>query len=312
MKKFHALLMMVILCAVSSMPLMVQAQSDTACNSEPRSAIQFTSIKPPNRCAKCLTPARRPSPIRGGRDFEPGRPQPVENSNPPFTDPLADKSVGSPSALAEIKASTNGTPIDPNARVAPPDTTGDVGPNHYVQWVNLRYSIYTLTRGANNEITAFNLVPGFPKNGNVVWQGFGGRCQIRQRRRSDRAIRSTRRPLGVDSVCRFRHSRSLSAWPYRRLRIQPERTSATRSRTTELQRLSEDGRLAGCLLHHLQHVPKRSFVHRQHECALLNAPRCWLADRRDRLASTPARQATAWNRQISKARHCRRPVHQTC
>ena len=34
-----------------------------------------------------------------------------------------------------------------------------------------------LTRGTNNEITGFNLVNGFPKNGNVVWQGFGGRCQ---------------------------------------------------------------------------------------------------------------------------------------
>jgi hypothetical protein len=45
-----------------------------------------------------------------------------------------------------------------------------------VQWVNLRYAIYTLTRGANNEITGFNLVNGFPKNGGVVWQGFGGRC----------------------------------------------------------------------------------------------------------------------------------------
>jgi len=119
----------------------------------------------------------RPEPARGGKDFEPGRPQPVGNTNKPFTDPLADKSVGMTSALAEIKASTVGTPVDPNARVAPPDTTGDVGPNHYVQWVNLRYSIYTLSRDANNQISGFNLAPGFPKQGNVVWQGFGGRCQ---------------------------------------------------------------------------------------------------------------------------------------
>ncbi|HKP81510.1 MAG TPA: hypothetical protein VJT69_05805 [Pyrinomonadaceae bacterium] len=119
----------------------------------------------------------RPAPARGGKDFEPGRPQPVGNTNRPFDDPLADKSVGLPSALAEIKASTNGVPVDPNARVAPPDTTGDVGPNHYVQWVNLRYSVYTLVRGLNNEITGFVPVPGFPKNGNVIWQGFGGRCQ---------------------------------------------------------------------------------------------------------------------------------------
>jgi hypothetical protein len=118
-----------------------------------------------------------PRKARGGRDFEPGRPQPVTDINPNVEDPLAAKGISAPSALANPKASTVGTPVDPQARVAPPDTTGDVGPNHYVQWVNLRYSIYTLTRGLNNEITAFTLVPGFPKQGNVVWQGFGGRCQ---------------------------------------------------------------------------------------------------------------------------------------
>ena len=26
--------------------------------------------------------------------------------------------------------------------VLPPDTNGDVGPNHYVQWVNLSFAIY--------------------------------------------------------------------------------------------------------------------------------------------------------------------------
>ncbi|MDQ1707294.1 MAG: hypothetical protein QOJ88_505 [Pyrinomonadaceae bacterium] len=119
----------------------------------------------------------RTGPPRGGRDFEPGRPHPVGNSNPFAIDPLADRSVGSPSALALPKAATIGTGVDPAARVAPPDTTGDVGPNHYVQWVNLRYAVYTLTRDASNQITAFNLVPGFPKNGNVIWQGFGGGCE---------------------------------------------------------------------------------------------------------------------------------------
>lgn len=120
----------------------------------------------------------RPGPARGGRDFEPGRPEPVGNSNPAGVDPLAERSVGAPSAFAEPKAATDGTPVDPNFRVAPPDTTGDVGPNHYVQWVNLRYSIYLLTRDLlTNEITGFIPVPGFPKQGNVVWQGFGGRCE---------------------------------------------------------------------------------------------------------------------------------------
>lgn len=177
MKKIHALLMMVTLCTVTSLPLMVHAQSDTALRHRAEVSLPIHFDKTTKPLREMFDTGERPEPARGGRDFEPGRPQPVGNTNRPFTDPLTDKSVGLPSALAEIKASTNGTPVDPNARVAPPDTTGDVGPNHYVQWVNLRYAIYTLTRDGNNEITGFNLVPGFPKNGNVVWQGFGGRCQ---------------------------------------------------------------------------------------------------------------------------------------
>lgn len=119
----------------------------------------------------------KPAPARGGRDFEPGRPQPVGNSNPGGVDPLAGQPTATNSAFAQPKAATNGVPVDPNFRVAPPDTTGDLGPNHYVQWVNLRYAVYTVSRDATNNITGFNIVPGFPKNGNVIWQGFGGRCE---------------------------------------------------------------------------------------------------------------------------------------
>ena len=32
-------------------------------------------------------------------------------------------------------------------------------------------------RHITNNITGFNLVPGFPKNGNTLFQGFGGRCE---------------------------------------------------------------------------------------------------------------------------------------
>jgi hypothetical protein len=177
MKRLHAVFMVFILCAVSSVPLLAYAQSDVAerRRAEISNAIHFDKTEKPLR--EMFDTGERPEPARAGRDFEPGKPQTVGNANKPFIDPLADRSVGLPSALADPKASTNGTPVDPNNRVAPPDTTGDVGPNHYVQWVNLRYAIYTLTRDANNQITGFNLVPGFPKNGNVVWQGFGGRCQ---------------------------------------------------------------------------------------------------------------------------------------
>jgi hypothetical protein len=125
-----------------------------------------------------MVQAREQPPVpRGGRDFKPGNPIPVDNTNPSGIDPLSVGSVRQSVADVSPRASTVGTGIDPNYRVAPPDTTGDVGPNHYVQWVNLRYSVYTLTRDANNQITGFNLVGGFPKNGNVIWQGFGGPCE---------------------------------------------------------------------------------------------------------------------------------------
>ena len=246
------------------MPLMVQAQSEKALEhrAEISNAIKFDKTTKPLR--EMFDTGERPEPARGGRDFEPGRPQPVGNRITPFTDPLADKSVGLPSALAEIKASTNGVPIDPQARVAPPDTTGDVGPNHYVQWVNLRYSIYTLVRGVNNEITAFVPVAGFPKNGGVVWQGFGGRCGsdndgdpiVQYDQLADRWVLTQFAVSGttIHSV-RGRFDESGSHWNVFPLCVLVRQ---------KLQRLSEDGRLAGCLLHQLQHVSKWPFVHRQH------------------------------------------------
>src|ERR1051325_11814173 len=176
-KRFSVLLLTVVICSVTSMPLMVHAQSDTALQHRAEISYPTKFDKTPKPLREMFDTGEKPEPARGGKGLQPGRPQAVGNSNKPFTDPLTDKSIGLTSALAEIKASTGGTPVDPVNRVAPPDTTGDVGPNHYVQWVNLRYAVYTLTRDANNQITGFNLVSGFPKNGNVIWQGFGGRCQ---------------------------------------------------------------------------------------------------------------------------------------
>ena len=100
------------------------------------------------------------TPARGGRDFEPGKPDVTGHTNPGGVDPLAATTDGNPLASALPKAFTEGTAVDPTRRVAPPDTTGDLGPNHYVQWVNLRYAVYNVTRGASNEITGFTLANG--------------------------------------------------------------------------------------------------------------------------------------------------------
>lgn len=51
--------------------------------------------------------------------------------------------------------------------VRPPDTNGDVGPNHYIQWVNLRFQIWNKTGTS---------LYG-PAAGNTLWSGFGGQCQ---------------------------------------------------------------------------------------------------------------------------------------
>ncbi|HEV2707145.1 MAG TPA: hypothetical protein VGV59_14585, partial [Pyrinomonadaceae bacterium] len=179
MRKTLVLVVLTALCNVMLLPAPASAQGGAqppavAYRGEMSRPVHFDTSSRPLREMFATKPQAVP---RAGRDFEPGRPQTVGNSNPGGVDPLADKSNAALTAFAQPKAATIGTEIDPNARVAPPDTTGDLGPNHYVQWVNLRYSIYTLTRDVSNQITGFNLVPGFPKQGNVVWQGFGGPCE---------------------------------------------------------------------------------------------------------------------------------------
>jgi Bacterial Ig domain/Carboxypeptidase regulatory-like domain len=51
--------------------------------------------------------------------------------------------------------------------VLPPDPNGDVGPNHYVQAVNLSFAVFDRTG---------NILLG-PASINTLWQGFGGSCE---------------------------------------------------------------------------------------------------------------------------------------
>ena len=51
--------------------------------------------------------------------------------------------------------------------VLPPDTNGDVGPNHYVQWVNLSYQVWH-----KSGTSLYG-----PVSGNTLWSGLGGLCQ---------------------------------------------------------------------------------------------------------------------------------------
>jgi hypothetical protein len=57
------------------------------------------------------------------------------------------------------------------AGVAPPDTQGDIGPNHYVQWVNLHLEAWSIDR------TAWTATPAFgPVAGNSIWASLAGQC----------------------------------------------------------------------------------------------------------------------------------------
>ncbi len=55
--------------------------------------------------------------------------------------------------------------------VVPPDTEGDIGPNHYVQWINLHIQGWTINRTSWTATTAFG-----PITGNSLWAPLGGPC----------------------------------------------------------------------------------------------------------------------------------------
>lgn len=63
--------------------------------------------------------------------------------------------------------------------VSPPDTTGSVGRRYYVQWVNQAFGIFDKATGtlAMVEHPASGELFKALWNGNVLWKGFGGRCE---------------------------------------------------------------------------------------------------------------------------------------
>ena len=69
--------------------------------------------------------------------------------------------------LAAPRPSVNFDGVGNIDGVYPPDTNGDVGPNHYVQWVNLHFQICN-----KSGVSLYG-----PAAGNTLWSGFGGACQ---------------------------------------------------------------------------------------------------------------------------------------
>lgn len=94
-----------------------------------------------------------PLPIRGGPRTSPGPQDGALQTTAPgthgFVAPNGFEGIGN------------------NDGVLPPDTNGDVGPNHYIQWVNLSFAIFD-KQG--------HVLQG-PMSGRTLWNGFGGPCE---------------------------------------------------------------------------------------------------------------------------------------
>lgn len=98
-----------------------------------------------------------PLPNRGGpAKIPPGR----------FTDPLLMESAALATTLSMAAPVQNFDGLNNVNGVLPPDTNGDVGPNHYMQWINVSFAIYSKSG---------TLLYG-PAAGNTLWSGFGGPC----------------------------------------------------------------------------------------------------------------------------------------
>jgi len=97
------------------------------------------------------------SPGRIPIDLPAGRPDPVHQKH------ATTLAMPSSSSFEAMGAGLSG--FTPGG--TPPDTNGDVGPNHYVQTVNSSITVFSKS-GA--------IVLG-PENINTLWSGFGGGCQ---------------------------------------------------------------------------------------------------------------------------------------
>lgn len=79
-------------------------------------------------------------------------------------DPALQSPVGSGIAATVVRTFDGVSNVN---GVLPPDTNGDIGPNDYVQWVNLSFAVYSRS-GA--------LLYG-PAAGSTLWTGFGAPCE---------------------------------------------------------------------------------------------------------------------------------------
>ncbi|MGC8763797.1 MAG: carboxypeptidase regulatory-like domain-containing protein, partial [Acidobacteriota bacterium] len=115
-------------------------------------------------------------PVAAGQEREiPNQPTPRgQAAGAPLAAPTGDGALqSSPGLLAMPGTVAEFAGISNLDGVAPPDTEGDIGPNHYVQWVNLHLAAWQINR-STTPYTA-TLVLG-PVAGSSIWASLGGPC----------------------------------------------------------------------------------------------------------------------------------------
>ena len=129
-------------------------------------AVKF-SVSPPLREVPPVAPSAR-------TEGEEGRPGPENPPLPRDRFPGASYRPAAEDPVVQAWPGLNAMPaplrqwegVSNRNGVYPPDTEGDVGPNHYIQWVNLSFQIWDKNG---------NSLYG-PADGNTLWQALGGPC----------------------------------------------------------------------------------------------------------------------------------------
>lgn len=110
----------------------------------------------------------RPGLLRPGNKEEEGYRRPPPPGANSVRDPVVQRFLGAfqmPTPIVSFPGISNSEVVISST---PPDTTGDVGPLHYIQWVNDSFEIFK-----KDGTSVFGPYPG-----NVLWQGLGDVCEM--------------------------------------------------------------------------------------------------------------------------------------
>jgi len=158
-----------LLIAFTLTPVPAQAQSDVAREKILATAKNLPLVSLRDAAERSRSRPVTPGPAREVPNFR-GQGKPAFTGGTSAPDAILQDTIGQQIAVVGsgfFGASNNDNQAVVGFMIAPPDTDGQVGPNHYVQMINLLTTIFS----KDGEI----LVHPFASN--VIWDGMGGNCE---------------------------------------------------------------------------------------------------------------------------------------